>query len=486
MLGISTTAPNQAELQAELKAGIQGDVRLDRMSRGLYSTDASIYQIEPIAVVAPRDARDVAHALAVARRRGLKVLPRGGGTSLAGQAAGRALVIDFSQYMNRILTVNEAERWVRVEPGIVRDELNAQLASTGLHFAPETATSNRANVGGMVGNNSSGTRSIVYGKTIDHVLELTVMLPTGETLKLAERTAEEWDAIAERDDREGRLYASVRAVIEANHQEIRARYPKVMRRVGGYNLDAFLDERVWNMAHLIVGSEGTLATVLEAKLRLTPNPRATGVCVVHFRKMKEALRAVSAIVGHGPSAVEVLDETVLTMARQNLEIRRICDWIVESPAAVLIVEFFADSPDEIEVKIDGLVHDLESIGFGCAYPRMLDAASQRRVWQLRASGLGLMLGIKGDAKPTAFIEDAAVPVDVLHDGRSSIELHAERIPGSHTHGTGCTFSAAIAARLALGDALDAAVRAAKAYVTRAIAQAPGLGRGHGPLRHDPS
>ncbi len=414
MLGISKVTPQHEALAEELRAGVTGEVRVDQIARGLYATDASIYQLEPVAVVIPRSRGDVAHALAVARRRGLKVLPRGGGTSLAGQAAGRALVIDYSKYLNRILEVNVEERWARVEPGRVRDELNAEIVATGLHFAPETATSNRANVGGMIGNNSSGTKSIIYGKTIDHVLELTVLLPTGEELWLRPMSRAEWDDLARKDDREGGIYRGVAEIVAAHREEILARYPKVMRRVGGYNLDEFVKaEAAWNLAHLVVGSEGTLAAVVEAKLRLAPLPPARAAAVAHFRRLPEALRAAPIIVARGPSAVELLDQTILRLARQNLEIRRICDWIEGEPAAVLLIEFFGGSPSEIAAKLDAVEADLRGAGLGYAFPRMFSADEQKKLWDVRAAGLGLMLGMKGDAKPTPFIEDAAVPVERL-------------------------------------------------------------------------
>lgn len=390
-------------------------MRVDEISRGLYATDASIYQIEPVAVVVPRDPDDVAHALRVARERGLKVLPRGGGTSLAGQTAAQALVLDFSKYMNAVIETNRMERWVRVQPGRVRDELNAILEPTGLHFAPETATANRANVGGMIGNNSSGMKSIVYGKTIDHVLELDVLLATGERLHLRPRSRAEWDKIAERDDREGRIYRGVRDLIEANREEIARRYPRVMRRVGGYNLDAFPAEGPWNLAHLVVGSEGTLATVLEAKLKLEPLPAAKALAVAHFKTVRDALKATVRIVPHGPSAVEILDRTVLGLAKENLETRKLTGWVQGEPDAVLVIEFFGDTVAQAETKLEALIADLRKAELGYAWPVMKTAGAQAQVWAVRAAGLGLMLGMKGDAKPTPFIEDAAVPIDVLPD-----------------------------------------------------------------------
>lgn len=414
MLGIPKTVPGQDDLERDLRAAVSGEVRVDPVSRGLYATDASIYQISPLAVIVPNNRADALAALEVARRRGLRVLPRGGGTSLAGQTVGESIVIDFSVRMNRVLEVNEPERWVRVEPGLVRDELNAKLAGTGLHFAPETATANRANVGGMIGNNSSGTRSILYGKTVDHVLELEVALVTGEVLRLRPMPRAEWDEVARRGDAEGRIYKTVARLVDEHREEIRARYPKVMRRVGGYNLDEFIDaEKDWNLAKLVVGSEGTLAMTLSAKLNLEPPPAAKGLCVVHFKQVIDGLRSTSTINRHGPSMVELLDHTILGLAKKNIETKRYCEWVQGDPAMVLVIEFFGDSRADVEGKIDALTAELKAAKYGYAHLKMLDAGPQADVMNVRMKGLGLMLGMKGDAKPIPFIEDAAVPVEVL-------------------------------------------------------------------------
>ncbi|MFL5805027.1 MAG: FAD-binding oxidoreductase, partial [Roseiflexaceae bacterium] len=231
-----------ATLWDELRADVRGDVHADAVSRALYATDASIYQIGPAGVVLPRDEQDVAAVLRLARRHHVSVLPRGGGTSLAGQTVGRAIQLDFSKYMHRLLEVNPAEGYAWVEPGIVLDELNAQLAPQGLKFAPDVSTSNRATIGGMIGNNSSGMYSLIYGKTIDHVLELRVMLADGSVTTFAPLTDEELRVKLTLDSLEGRAYRTVRRLAREHADEVARRYPKLMRRVGGYNLDAFVDD----------------------------------------------------------------------------------------------------------------------------------------------------------------------------------------------------------------------------------------------------
>ena len=410
-----TTTDEQA-FQRELTEAVRGDVSFDAATRGAYATDASIYQIQPAAVVLPRDEKDVLAAMEVARKHGVSILPRGGGTSLGGQAVGPGVVLDFTKYMDNVLELNVEQRWVRVQPGVILDELNAALAEHGLQFAPDPATSSRATIGGMIGNNSSGTKSIVYGIMRDHVLQSKVALADGTLLTLKEVDAEEYARRcqpADGDGREAEIYAGVRKVIDANRDEIRQRYPKTMRRVQGYNLDAFVDTARWDLTKLMIGSEGTLGVFLEAKLNLEPLPKCKILCTVHFTDLLEAIRTVAPILEHGPSAVEIIDEKVIGLARRNVNIAPLCHFLEGDPAAVLIVEFFGDTPEEAAAKVERLVADLQAKRRGYAWPILRQAGRQADVWALRKAGLGLLLGMKGDAKPIAFIEDSCVPVEHL-------------------------------------------------------------------------
>ena len=400
-------------VQGELRQAIRGEVLADEVSLGLYATDASNYQILPVVVVLPLDANDVRSALTIASRHRLPILPRGGGTSLAGQTVAAAMVLDLSKYMNRILDLDVKARTVRVEPGVVRDELNAVVAEHGLHFAPDPSTANRANVGGMIGNNSSGAKSILFGKTIDHVEELKVLLVDGTTLDLRSLSPDELAARTQGNTREAEICRGLRRIVDENRDEIAARYPKVMRRVGGYPLDELVSDYGWNPAKILVGSEGTLAVTLEAKLRLEPLPRHKSICVAHFRELLEAIHAVEQILPLGPSAVEVLDHTVLRLARDNRAAAQICDFLEGDPAAVLIVEFYGDTAADVADRAHRVAVELDARDLGYAYPVVLDSAGQARVWEVRKNGLGLMLGMKGDRKPLPFIEDAAVPIPVL-------------------------------------------------------------------------
>ncbi len=399
--------PSATAFERDLRRRVRGEVYFDRVTRGIYATDASNYQIMPVAVVLPRDQADVYAAVATAAVYGVPILPRGGGTSLAGQTVAAAMVLDFSKHMNAVLELDVERRRVRVEPGLVRDELNAAVAGYGLHFAPDPATASRANVGGMIGNNSSGTKSILFGKTIDHVLALKVLLADGSVVELDEDTA-----TAPAGDREREITEGLRRIVDAHRDEIAARFPKVMRRVGGYPLDELTAETP-NPAKILAGSEGTLGVILEATLNLEPLPAHTSVCVAHFGDVLEAIRAVEPILPFEPSAVEILDHTVLELARSNLKTARLCDFLEGDPQAVLIVEFYGDTAGDVTARPEAMRRDLESRGLGYAYPVFLESAAQARVWEVRKNGLGLMLGMKGDRKPIPFIEDAAVPIAVL-------------------------------------------------------------------------
>src|SRR5215471_93807 len=289
------------DLQNALKTRISGEVRFDRASRLMYSTAASIYEIEPIGVVLPKTQEDVAATMEVARDFKVPILPRGAGTSLAGQTVCDAIVIDMSKYLNRVLEVNSEERWAIVEPGVVQEQLNVHLRPMGYLFGPDTSTANRATIGGMMGNNSAGSHSILYGKTIDHILEMDVVLGSGEGRALKEM---KFDDAAKRGGLEGRIAD----IVCANREEIDRRFPKIMRRVSGYNLDEFVRNGKFNLVKLVVGSEGTLAAVHLAKVRIEPRPPATALCVVHFADIVDSIRASDIILPFKPAAIELIDD----------------------------------------------------------------------------------------------------------------------------------------------------------------------------------
>ncbi|MBM3740723.1 MAG: FAD-binding protein, partial [Acidobacteria bacterium] len=414
-------------LAAELKATLEGEVRFDPVTRALYSTDASVYQIRPLGVVIPKTREDILKTVEICRRRNVSITMRGGGTSQAGQAIGEGVQIDTSKYYNRLLEVNAAERWARVEPGIVLDELNAQLAPLGLRFAPDISTASRAAVGGMMANNSAGARSVLYGKTIDHVLEQTVLLSDGSIAHFREIPRAE---VPRGDSLEAACYGVVLSLAREHAGEIARRYPKVLRRVGGYNLDEFTDEtKPVNMAKIMVGSEGTLGVVLEAKLNLVPLPKAKAVMVIEFGTLLESLAATPVILRHGPSAVEVMDRAILANTSQNPALEKLKRAFIHGdPGSTLCVEFYADRKEDLPPRLEALERDLRERGLGYAYHGETGPA-QQKIWSVREAALGLSMAMKEDAKSISFVEDTAVPPEKL---RYFIERFLDII---HRHGT---------------------------------------------------
>ncbi len=397
----------------DLKLNLQGEVLSDDLSLGLYATDASVYQIKPIVIVLPKDEADVIAAVKIAHDHKVSILPRGAGTSLAGQTVGHSMILDFSKYLNQIIEINAEERWVKVQPGMARDDLNVVLKEHGLIFAPDPATSSRANIGGMIGNNSSGTKSILYGKTVDHVLELKTVLSNGDVCTFGELDAAELAKKTQLSNREGEIYKQFQPLINNNKAAIEAAFPKVMRRVQGYNLDEFIHTDHWNLAKLVCGSEGTLAVTLEAKLNLELLPKYKSVCVVHFADVLEAIQAVETMLEFQPSAVEILDKTVVDLSRKNLLTKRSCHFIEGNPAAIQIVEFYGQSEADVMERPQAMVAKLKALGFGYAYPIFPNGPDYEDVWVIRKKGLGLMLGVKGDKTPLAFIEDSGIPSKYL-------------------------------------------------------------------------
>ena len=396
------------EIAAALKKRIDGDLHFDKYSRLLYSTDASIYQIEPIGVVVPRHKGDVEAAIEVARRLGVSILSRGGGTSLAGQAVGHSIVLDFSKYMRDVLEVNQEELWCRVQPGLVQDELNAYVRAQGLQFGPDTSTSNRATIGGMVGNNSSGAHSLTYGKTLDHVIELTVLLADGSEVVLKDLAPEVVEGKSKANTIEGHAYREVSRLAQQHKSEIVARYPKIMRRVSGYNLDEFVKPQPFNLSRMIVGSEGTLAAIVEAKMRLVPKPKWTAMDVIHFNDDIDALECAQIILTTKPYAMESTDKMILNLARGNIEQSRKLGFVKGTPDSLLMVEYAGETEAEVRAQVETLeeLRKREKIGYAATLAFKPDEV--KSIWGVRKAGLGLLLGMKGDKKPIAFVEDTAV------------------------------------------------------------------------------
>jgi FAD/FMN-containing dehydrogenase/Fe-S oxidoreductase len=384
------------------------EVRRDRTSRAIYATDASIFRIAPLLVVLPRAIDDLVAAVRMALERDLPILLRGGGTSLAGQTVGEAVVIDASRYLHAIHEIDADARTARVQPGVVLDQLNQATGRHGLMFAPDVATSSRATLGGMIANNSSGARSIRYGTTIDHVLSLRCILSDKTEATFAPIQRRLLSKQADGPGVEAACYRVIPELVSRHAEEIRQRYPKILRRVGGYNLDRLLSSDRFNLADLIVGSEGTLAVVTEATLRLTPRPKNTILSVLHFKDIFAAADAMGRVLETNPMSVELLDKFLLDLTKQSLLYRHKRWFLQGDPGAVLVIEYADDDRDVVESAVGELtaMSDSGKLGYTCV--RIDDPDRQADVWAVRKSGLPLLLGLPGRRKPATFVEDGAV------------------------------------------------------------------------------
>jgi FAD/FMN-containing dehydrogenase/Fe-S oxidoreductase len=412
-----------AALATDLRAAVDGEVRFDEYSQVLYATDGSVYGARPAGVVLPVHAEDVRAAVEVAADHDVPVLPRGAGTSLAGQAVGPGcVVLDCSKHMDAVLDVDPDGRTATVQPGVVQDDLDDRLAEHGLKFAPDPASSNRATVGGGVGNNSTGAHSVRYGITQDYVEELEIVLADGSTLHAREVVLDspEWERIVGRDDREAEVYRAVRAAVEGNRTAIDERYPELKRCVSGYNLDAVTyetgdGERAMNLAKLVVGAEGTLGVVVEATVSLVTLPGETALALYCFEDLLDALRAVPVALEHDPSAVELMDDGVFEMAADSPEYAEYAEPIPEGTAAALMLEFDAELHEDLEAAVattdDVILEDGAAFDALAAY----DDGAQADLWKLRKAAIPLLMSMEGDPKPYPFIEDASVPPAELAD-----------------------------------------------------------------------
>ncbi len=403
-----------AALAADLRKNTQGEVLFDAASRGRYSTDASIYQIEPVGVLVPKTEDDVAAALAIAAAHKVPVLARGGGTSQCGQTVGAALVIDNSKHLRELTALDLERNEVEVQPGIVLDALNTQLKKHGVWHPVDVSTSAQATLGGMAGNNSCGSRSIAYGNMVHNV--------TGIDAWLADGSGATFGLFEQATGRARELGEAVRALAEKHREEIDAAWPKVMRRVGGYNLDVFhpqsprpyTDDGRVNLAQLLVGSEGTLAYFRRLRLKLAPLPAHRVLGVVNFPTFYRAMDSAQHIVGLGPTAVELVDRTMIELARANPAFRPVIESaLLGEPEAILLVEFAGADSAPLLAQLARLEELIGELGLPNAVVPLVDDPSQKALWEVRKAGLNIMMSLRGDGKPVSFIEDCAVPLEHL-------------------------------------------------------------------------
>jgi FAD/FMN-containing dehydrogenase/Fe-S oxidoreductase len=434
-----------------LRRHLAGEVRFDDTSRRLYSTDASHYQIQPLGVVLPKTTDDLQVTVQIAAELGIPITARGGGTSLSGQAIGPGVVLDCSKYLTDIGEVDVTGRRVRIQPGVVLDQLNREVARFGLTFGPDVATASRATLGGMIGNNSAGSRSVVYGQTSDHVRTLSVVLSDGSTARFGRLTPLEYERKLEARTREGDAYRAADRAVRENSGEIDRQFPKILRRVSGYNLPAVLEGmrgQGYGIGHngappsplplpslvpLLVGSEGTLAVIAEAELELVPRPKYRGLLVPQFDSLAAALDTLAACRDLGPSAVELMDRMLIELARGQRALRDTMAAVQGRPEALLMVEFSSDDPADVSYRVHELARRIRSVPGLTAVVPALEPSTREPLWNLRTAALPLLFGMVGDRKPVTFVEDCAVTPERLPEfARQFREI-------LHRHGTDGAF-----------------------------------------------
>ncbi len=402
-----------ARFRSLLESEIEGEVYFDSFNRGRYSTDASIYQVDPIGVVIPKTEQDFVRAVEIAIDHQVPMLPRGGGTSQCGQTVNEALIIDCSRYLNAVLEFQSEQQKVLVQPGVILDKLNAFLKPHGLFFPIDISTASRATIGGMAANNSCGARSIHYGIMVDNVSAIDGMLSTGEHIRFEDIPANFADL--DYSPRYLDIIQTVRDIGRREQSEIENRFPKMMRRVGGYNLDT-IDPSGHNMAKLLVGSEGTLAAFkrIELKLQVIPRHRVMGVC--HFPTFYAAMNATQHIVRLMPTAVELIDRTMIELAKDIPIFRPVVgEFVKGTPDALLLVEFSGEELDPLKSRLKELDILMSDLGFVDSIVEAIDPDFQARITEVRQQGLNIMMSMKSAGKPVSFIEDCAVPLENLAD-----------------------------------------------------------------------
>ncbi len=427
------TTPDLTLLAATLK----GELNSDILHRTIYATDASVYKELPLAVAFPKDESDIQKLIQYAKRNHVSLIPRTAGTSLAGQVVGGGIVVDVSRHWNAIIEINPDEKYTWVEPGVVLEELNNELSKHGLFFGPETSTANRCMIGGMLGNNACGLHSLIYGSTRDHTLAVKGFLSDGSEVTFEDLTPEEFDKKLQLDNLEGEIYRKLYTLLKPQEvqDEIRRQYPDpgIPRRNTGYCLDLLLEMfpfsengKSLNLSRLLGGSEGTLVFSTQIKLNLVPLPPPhKALLCAHFMEINETLLANLVVLKNKPTAVELMDSTVLNCTKSNRDQEANRFFVEGDPRTILIIEFAENSKEELNRKLEKTVSDLKEAGHGYAYP-IIFGDEINKVWNLRKAGLGLLANIPGDAKSVTVIEDTAVHVEQLPAYIAEIEQVFER------------------------------------------------------------
>ena len=396
------------KLSAELKEHIDGEVHCDALHKKIYSVDASIYEVEPICIVIPKTKQAILKTLKIAKKYHAPVIPRGAATGITGGCIGHAIIIDTSKYLNKILKIDFENEYAICEPGVVQDSLNQALSSKGYRLGPDTSTGNRATLGGMVGNNAAGARSLFYGKMSDHVLEIELALASDELLHFKAINGGEWASKRAQKNREGKIYEAVHHICEHYRTEIEERFPKIPRRVSGYNLDELIKPGPLNLCKVIAGSEGTLGIITEVRVRISKKPRITGLSIVHFHDMIEAMKSIPQMLAFNPLSLEMIDEHIIAMGSQSPAMKGKLQWLRGKPQAVFVAEFEGGDAEEVNQKLNIFEAAMKQHAIGYAQVRLNDPSEMSYVWDVRKAGLGLLLSKRTYSRAIAFIEDITI------------------------------------------------------------------------------
>jgi FAD/FMN-containing dehydrogenase/Fe-S oxidoreductase len=400
-------------IKKTLQREISGEVRFDEITREIYSTDASIYRILPLCVAIPKNTNDVKTIVQIAYENNIPILPRGGGSSLSGQTVNRAIVIDFSKYLNSVIDFDKNNKKILTQPGISIDILNSYLKPMNLLFAPDPSTTNRATVGGVIGNNSCGAHSVIYGKTIDHVSSLETILSNGDTHKFEKLSFNKFESLLNKGSLESSIYSNSLNLFKEYTDELEKRFPKIQRRVGGYNLDEVNHDGYVDLTKLIVGSEGTLATITEAELDLVDLPSNKGLLVIEFSDIIKSMEASRYALEFEPSAVEHIGEIIINEAKKSPEFASGIDYLKSNPTDIIVAEFYGENELEVKDKIEKLNSKIQNSKLALSSTIVMNPDQQSKVWNMRKSGLGLVMKKPGEAKAIPFVEDTAVSPEKL-------------------------------------------------------------------------
>lgn len=392
----------------ELKQQIEGEVLFDPITRQVYSVDASIFEIEPVGVVIPKTQADLVKIVQIATRYHVPLIARGAATGITGGCLGRGLIVDVSKYLTNILEVNLGQEFVTCEPGVIQDTLNAQLDPYHYRLGPDTSTGNRATLGGMLANNAAGSHSLRYGRMVDHVHSVELLLANGENILFSPLTKEEWERKRELSTCEGHIYREIWRIRETYKDEIAKRFPPIPRRVSGYNLDELIKTDSINLAKLITGSEGTLGIATKMTLKITPKAKTSGLCLLHFKEMLNAMHFVPQLLTYSPMALEMLDDQIIELGRSSPSLRGQLDWLKGHPKALLIVELEGENQEEIEEKLSCFAQEAKNRQMGYAQTVILNPTEMAKVWKLRKAGLGILLSKRTWSRAIAFLEDISV------------------------------------------------------------------------------